>query len=98
MPSTPNTVSEAVNQLIAEGYDGNLDDRAAGTKVDDDHSHAPVDLVIEQQFRFEGDSNPDDEAIVLGVYCEGCDVRAVVVSAFGPDADPELFAQLRHRR
>lgn len=97
MSSTPNTVSEAINLLVAEGYTSDLGSRGSETQNDDDHSHDPANFIIERQFRFEGDSNPDDEAIVLGVFCECCEARGVVVSAYGPDADPALFARMRHR-
>ena len=96
MPSTPNTVSEAVNLLVADGYSDDLGSRGSETKDGHDHSHEPASLVIERLYRFEGDSNPADEAIVLGVYCDGCDIRGVVVSAYGPDADPALLARMRH--
>jgi hypothetical protein len=40
-------------------------------------------------------SDPDDEAIVLGVRCPQCDTKAVVVSAFGPNADPGVLRHLQ---
>jgi hypothetical protein len=39
-------------------------------------------------------TDPADEAIVLGVECAACGVRGIVVSAYGPDADPQLIALL----
>ncbi|MGC1513560.1 MAG: hypothetical protein WA797_11660 [Acidimicrobiales bacterium] len=45
-------------------------------------------------FRFEGDSDPGDEAIVLGIECPACNRRGIIVSAYGPDADPHLLALL----
>jgi hypothetical protein len=41
-------------------------------------------------FRFEGVSDPGDEAIVLGVECPQCGDRGIIVSAFGVDADDQL--------
>jgi hypothetical protein len=93
--SSPSTVSEAVNLLLADGYTDDLGARGSEGKQGDDHSHDPADLIIERQFRFEGDSNPDDQAIVLGVHCESCETRGIVVSAYGPDADPALLARTR---
>ena len=45
---------------------------------------------VRHVFRFEGPTDPADEAIVLGVECPRCGYRATVVSAFGPDADQGL--------
>ena len=42
-------------------------------------------------YRFEGASDPDDMSIVVGLRCRICGRTGVVVSAFGPDADPRLF-------
>ncbi len=96
MPPNPSTVTEAVQWLTANGYTDELGPRGAETPADADHVHEPASLIIEHVFRFEGDSDPGDEAIVLGVYCDGCDIRGIVVSAFGPDADPKLMERLRH--
>lgn len=94
MPTTsPNTVTEAVNLLADEGYSANL-----GLRDESLHAeHDPNRFVIERIFRFEGDSDPADEAIVLGVFCPECDARGTVVSAYGHGADPVLLARLsRH--
>lgn len=95
IPGTPNTVTEAVQRLVAEGYTSTFADRDSTDRSGSEHSHQPAELLIEQVFRFEGDSDPADEAIVIGVFCADCDERGVVVSAFGPDADPALMDRLR---
>jgi hypothetical protein len=48
-------------------------------------------VLVERVYRFEGPSDPADEAIVLGVCCPKCGARGIIVSAFGPDADPEVL-------
>ncbi|HEY2333205.1 MAG TPA: hypothetical protein VGH94_14905 [Acidimicrobiales bacterium] len=95
MDATPETVTEALALLAADGYgvDFNLVGRTMTCPV----CHAVRDLeraAIERQYRFEGDSDPGDEAIVLGLRCADCGARGVFVSAFGPDADPELLSHL----
>jgi len=35
---------------------------------------------------------------VLGVACPDCGARGVIVSAYGPDADPEYLALLEQVR
>lgn len=95
----PETVSEAVALLERDGYTAEfvLTDGVARCGVCH-HEHSVGELIIERVYRFEGDSDPADEAIVIGVRCAECGSRGVVVSAFGPDADPELVHLVRQPR
>ena len=86
----PDTVTEAVAYLESEGYvddytlcsDGICDATTGKT--------LPVEAaIVDHTFRFEGDSDPSDEAIVLGVRCPAWGRKGVIVSAYGPEADPE---------
>lgn len=89
------TVTSAVNQLEREGYDTTFKLDSHGIHCQAcQHSHMPERLDITHTFRFEGATNPEDQAIVLGVRCPGCGAKGVIVSAYGPDADPELFELL----
>lgn len=97
MDESPDTVSDATRLLVRDGYTATfecLDDTA--DQLSDEHHHDLAALIIERQYRFEGDSNPDDSAIVLGVHCPACEERGIVVSAYGPDADPTLLAKLHY--
>ncbi len=96
MSSSPSTVTEAVSLLTDQGYTADLGSRGSETHGTVDHSHNPAELIIEKVFRFEGDSDPADEAIVVGVFCSDCDARGIVVSAYGHGADPVLMERLRH--
>lgn len=88
----PETVTEAVRLLEAQGYSGDFPIVEAALACPDcGHQHGPSDLVIREVFRFEGPSDPGDEAIVLGVACQECGATGIVVSAYGPDADPVLL-------
>ena len=98
--SSPDTVTEAVALLEADGYTHDFNaDLEQGTTVCPacGATHGLVDAEIERQYRFEGPSDPGDEAIVLGIRCPDCGERGVLISAFGPDADPALFAWLKSR-
>ncbi len=91
----PDTVTEAVKLLEGRGYTDSMSlgqgvIRCAGCTVD----QKVEDVVVDQVFRFEGPSNPDDEAIVLAVRCPACETRGVIVSAYGPGADPEVLDSL----
>jgi hypothetical protein len=87
----PGTVTEAVALLASDGYGddlhldgGQLACTSCGT------SHAPDTIEVDRVFRFEGPSDPADEAIVLALRCPACGTKGSLVSAFGPDADPDL--------
>lgn len=78
---------EAIARLRSAGYvadmfaspDGDLVCRSCGT------SHDPESMQICETVRFGGDSNPDDEAILLAVSTvDGC--RGQFAAAFGPAA------------
>ncbi|MEY2589520.1 MAG: hypothetical protein QOJ67_1504 [Acidimicrobiaceae bacterium] len=91
-PPVPDTVTEAVSLLEAEGYGDDL--VVTGTSVECrvcGSCHELAVVLVERVYRFEGPSDPADEAIVLGVRCPKCGARGIIVSAFGPDADPEVL-------
>jgi hypothetical protein len=86
------TVLDAVRELEAHGYTGDLVVDAAGVRCGAcGAQHEPEHLVVTHTYRFEGASDPDDEAIVFGVACPVCEARGIIVSAYGPGADPALF-------
>ena len=94
---TAASVTEAIRLLEADGYrsdfslaDGSVHCGACG------RAHPPVQLVVRHTFRFEGDTDPGDEAIVLGVECPACGVRGIIVSAFGPEASAEFVELAQH--
>lgn len=86
----PETVADALGLLEAKGYGAELSSRRG-------HVHcsacgaawAPVAGVVEAIYRFEGPSDPDEEAMVLALHCAGCGAKGVLVSGYGPSADPE---------
>jgi DNA-directed RNA polymerase subunit RPC12/RpoP len=88
------TVIEEIRALRKQGYtadfgitrDGALRCNTCG------HTLRPEDAVVESTARFEGPSNPDDQAIVFGIRCQGCGVRGVLVAAYGPTATAEEAA------
>ena len=86
----PTLVGE-IESLRARGYaadfsvtsDGRLRCSPCG------HTLEPSDAVIETTSRFEGASNPDDQAVLFGLRCDSCGVRGVLVAAYGPTASAE---------
>ena len=69
--------------------EGHLACRAC--EMDEEPSAMQVDFTA----RFEGESNPDDESILLALTCE-CGAKGLYTAAYGASASPEDAAVLRH--
>jgi hypothetical protein len=92
----PDTVTEAVALLESEGYTTDVVLEPGYYVCSGCEQRSPLaDAQVEQMFRFEGESDPADEMIVLGLGCPQCDKKGILVSAFGPAADPEHAEALR---
>jgi hypothetical protein len=96
MKTPMETLTDAMSRLRRAGYvadfsatdDGRLACGACGITV------APDDLAIEEIVRFEGESNPDDQAILLAISCKG-GCRGQYTAAYGPDTPPADAEVLR---
>ena len=80
------TVSQAVNELKQRGYtlDFNLKSNSlecAGQKFN------PNDFEITEFYRFEGNSDPGDEAVVYAIASKN-GLKGVLVNAFGVYSEP----------
>jgi hypothetical protein len=79
------TVTEAISRLRREGYveDFSADDGAlvcGSCRC----SMEPGSVTVDAAYRFEGESDPDDEAAVFGLSCVECGARGIYVVAYGP--------------
>jgi hypothetical protein len=92
----PTTVLDAVRLLEQDGYTANTVVLTDGTIRCGAcaQTHTVAGALVDRVYRFEGASDPDDEAIVLGVRCPQCGENGVIVSAFGPTADPAVLEHL----
>jgi hypothetical protein len=88
------TVVEELSTLRQRGYTADFSVTRDGELRCDTCGHVlpAEDARIESVARFEGPSNPDDQAIVLGLHCVACDCRGVLVAAYGPTASAEEAA------
>jgi hypothetical protein len=81
------TLSEIINKLKTEGYteDFNLngDSISAGTEV----KLHPEHFVVDRHFRFEGESNPDDEAVVYAISSVDGKTKGTLVNSYGMYSD-----------
>ena len=88
MPTFP-TLSETMNELRKEGYteDFNLQQnciecRGGAYKLFSD------DFIVDKYFRFEGQTDPGDEAILYAISSDKHRLKGVLVNAYGIYSEP----------
>jgi len=60
---------------------------------DNDKAYSPEEVKIIDFFRFEGESNPDDMAILYAIECND-GTRGTISNSYGPLADTDIDAFL----
>jgi hypothetical protein len=91
------TLREALARLERRGFrrafratpDGELE-------VAGEPALAPETLVVEETVRFEGESNPEDEAVLLALRSRDGRIRGTFVATYGPQMEPAC-AEVMHR-
>ncbi|MHB1922849.1 MAG: hypothetical protein ACYCOO_11495 [Chitinophagaceae bacterium] len=84
---TFDTLTEALVDLRSRGF--KIDFNLTFNSLTEDHlglNLSPDEFEIMEVYRFEGDSNPDDESIVYAIQSHH-GLKGVIVNAFGPYAD-----------
>lgn len=90
------TLSEAIQRLREKGYDadfaateeGRLHCPACGS------THAPGDLTIDEELRFEGESDPADMSLLVALTC-ACGAKGLYSTQFGAEISAEDAAVVR---
>jgi hypothetical protein len=96
MTDAPDTVTEAMAFLRDAGYKDEIRLVAGGLECDVvDGVYDASKAVVDHTFRFEGPSDPGDEAIVLGISLPDWGVKGVLMSAYGASVDPDQADVLR---
>ncbi|WP_040496610.1 HNH endonuclease signature motif containing protein [Ilumatobacter nonamiensis] len=92
--TTDSTVVDVLARFTDDGWTSNHVARpGAVMKCGNCGKETPTtELDVDALHRVEGDSDPDDMQIVLGIVCPRCDTRGAVVVAYGPSA-PETDAE-----
>lgn len=99
---TYNNLVEATNDLMKRGYTENLS--LDGDTVDDKDKNIQMtadDIEIDEFYRFEGASNPDDMSIVYAVTSKKYNLKGVLIDAFGTYANNNssaILAKLNHNQ
>jgi hypothetical protein len=94
----PTTTTETLDILRRRGFSSDFVAWPEGLRLlESGRTLSPDEVVIREYYRFEGESDPDDMAIVYAI--EGADgSRGVLVDAFGVYANPAVGAALRNVR
>jgi len=91
-------MAQVVDRLTRVGYRDLFRAEAGGLRATPSgHFHTPEELVVESIDRFEGISDPGDEAMVLAVRCpvDGC--RGTYTVPYGknmPSIDADMVARI----
>ena len=89
------TLSEILNKLQAEGYTEDFNTKPDTINAD------PGNFVIDHHYRFEGESNPDDEAVVYAISSLNNEIKGVLVDGYGTssdDATEDVVKNLKERK
>jgi hypothetical protein len=99
---TYETLVDATNDLLKRGYTANLS--LEGDTIDDKAQNIHMtadDFEIDEFYRFEGASNPDDTSIIYAVSSPKNNLKGVLVNAYGAYADDSssaIGAKLHHHQ
>ncbi len=95
------TVSEVINALTAQGY--TLDFNLRSSQLDGDENliqAAPDQFLIDRHYRFEGESDPEDEAIVYAISYLDRKTKGIFVNGYGTSSEncgEEVINKLKFR-
>ncbi len=82
------TLSEAVNDLIKNGYTTDFLVHAEKDCLicqNDSLELSPEDFVIDEVYRFEGMTDPGDESILFAISSPTHNLKGLVINSFGAD-------------
>ncbi len=90
------TLSGTMNELRKEGYteDFNLKQNCLECHEGEFKIFAE-DFKIDKYFRFDGQSDPDDQAILYAISSDRYQLKGVLVNAYGIYSDPITDEMLR---
>lgn len=78
------SIGGLVDRLSAEGYPAHFRAEVDGLRLVDGPTFSPEDVIVEKMARFEGISDPGDEAVVFAVRAPD-GTRGTFTSTYGPE-------------
>ena len=90
-----NTLTERVNKMTQNGYTDNMKVTKDGLySTERDKTYAPNEITIIDFFRFEGQSDPADNAILYVIETEdGC--KGMLIDSYGAYSDEHINKFIR---
>lgn len=95
MPYTE-TIARVVDRLTKEGYSEQFRAEAEGLRAVHGGTYAPEEVVVEKMARFEGISDPDDEAVVFAVRAPD-GTRGTFTCTYGPEEEDDIEQSVLRR-
>jgi hypothetical protein len=95
------SLSEVINALVKQGY--TLDFNLKSSQLSDGENpiqEFPEQFLIDRHYRFEGESDPDDEAIVYAISSVDGKTKGLLVNGYGTSSEncgDEVIKQLKNR-
>ena len=95
MPNYEPTLVESLEKLRKEGYTEDFNIRF-DSLICENACLAPSQFEVDQVIRFEGNTNPSDEAILYAISSVDGKIKGVLVNSYGTYAD-EMTEELIHK-
>lgn len=77
------TMNEIINHLSKEGYTFDFNLSINSKAKENPLSDCPEQFVIDRHYRFEGESDPDDEAILYAISSIDGIIKGLLVDGYG---------------
>jgi hypothetical protein len=89
------TISEAVDRLAKRGFRETFQADEDGSLRVAEVVYAPEVLIVEEVVRFEGASDPQDEAVLFALRSPDGQTAGTLITTYGPQAEPALVEATR---
>jgi len=90
------TLSECFNKLVRDGYEEDFKVNEKGLfSLKTEKTYRPEQVHIQNFFRFEGASDPDDNAILYAIETDD-GIKGTLTDAYGMYADPRVSKFVHH--
>jgi hypothetical protein len=84
----PQSVSQVLERLAREGYTEDFRAHKSSLRtIPKNIEISPEDVVVDKVYRFEGESDIDDEEIIFALSCPRLALKGTYLVAFGPMMD-----------
>lgn len=90
MENEEKTLSLVMNKVAKQGYEKEFNlDKDKMFLAGGDKEYYPADLTITKSYRFEGDSNPDDMAVLYLIHANDGE-KGMLIDAYGTYSSRDL--------